>query len=282
MSRELLRGARSHVSLLAQGYITIPSIEATFTRLELYVASANVALQNGAIGQAEDLLKSAVTLFSELPPHAADLESELVRRRCRQTEEQVAEFATRFVALLVVMPGHPELGPFYLLSGFLRVLRAFAWMPGSDVPLRINYAMLCALCALAQDTLPLHIAGVESNDVLYGGDELYRKDLFEMIDEIVSHSLEQLAALKTANADLQSVFTAELFDLTATLADLGEWNAQKGPTPHQQLAVNLFTLAKNGPATAGIAHLRRAFAALRYREAESPFQRFMLTKLSVP
>ncbi len=237
------------------------------------MSSANVALQNGAIGQAEDLLKSAVTLFSELPAHAIDLESELVRRRCRQVEEQIAEFAARFVALLVLMPGHPELGPFYLFSGFVRVLRAFAWLPGSDVPLRIDYAMLCALCALAQDTLPLHIAGVESNDVLYGGDEMYRTDLFAMMDEIIGHSLEQLAALKTANVDLQSVLSAELFDLTVTLSELNQKSAP--------LAVNLLNLAKSASAT-GVPHLRRAFAAMRYREAESPFQRQMLAKLTVP
>ncbi len=38
-------------------YITIPSIESAFLRLDLYIVSANVALQNGAVGQAEDLLK---------------------------------------------------------------------------------------------------------------------------------------------------------------------------------------------------------------------------------
>jgi hypothetical protein len=107
---------------VANLFITIPSIESVFVRLELYLVAANVALQNGAIGQAEDLCKAAVKLFGEsIPPHPTDLDLEVVRSKCREKEEKMLEFILRFASLLVVVPGHPELGPFYLFGGLMKV-----------------------------------------------------------------------------------------------------------------------------------------------------------------
>jgi hypothetical protein len=141
---------------------------------------------------------------------------------------------------------------------------------GSEVPLLIDYAMLQALCALAQEELPIHVPHLESNDVLYGGDEMYMTDLYGMLDECVGHILEQIATLKTTNVDLQSVLGAEFFDLTVALSELNAKSAN--------LAVNVLTLAKQGGVNA---HLTRAFAAMRFREESSPYQRQMLAKLSL-
>lgn len=47
---------------VANLFITIPSIESVFVRLELYLVAANVALQNGAIGQVSVFL-SVSSLF---------------------------------------------------------------------------------------------------------------------------------------------------------------------------------------------------------------------------
>lgn len=259
---------------VAYCYITIPSIEDVFVRLNLYVMSANVALLNGALGQAEDLLKSAVTLFGDsVPPHPENLESEMAKRRCRATEQKMLAFAIPFVALLVVMPGHPELGPFYLLHGFVRVLRAFKWLPASEVPLHIDLSLLRALCALAQDELPVHLPGLESNDVLYGGDDMYRNELHTLLDECVAHLLEQLAALKAAGAEMQSLLTSEFFDVTVSLAELNSKSAN--------LAVNLLSLAKQSVGPEGdVGPLKRAFAALRFRS--TPFHEHMAAKLTVP
>ena len=253
---------------VANLFITIPSIESVFVRLELYLVAANVALQNGAIGQAEDLCKAAVKLFGEgISPHPKDLELEVVRAKCREKEDQMLEFVLRFASLLVVIPGHPELGPFYLFGGLLKVLGAFQWLSGSEVPSRVAMGLLSTLCALAQETLPYHIRNLDSNNVLYGGDPMYLEELYKLIDELVKQVLDQLTLLKTTNPTAQAVLAAEFFDLTVSLANL---NAKSG-----NLAASLFTIAKGIPSD----HLRNAFAALKYRTG--PLHHGLATKLQI-
>jgi hypothetical protein len=255
---------------VANLFITIPSIESVFVRLELYLVAANVALQNGAIGQAEDLCKAAVKLFGEsIPPHPSDLDLEVVRAKCRAKEEQMLEFVLRFASLLVVIPGHPELGPFYLFGGLLKVLSAFQWLPGSEVPCRVAMALLGTLCALAQETLPYHIRNLESNNVLYGGDPMYLEELYKLVDAFVQQILDQLTVLKTTNPASQALLAAEFFDVTVSLANL---NAKSG-----NLVASLFAIAKTSaePPT----YLRSAFAALKFRTG--PLHHALATKLQV-
>lgn len=252
---------------VAYCFITIPSIDSLFVRLDLYLTCGNVALLNGAVGQAEDLFKASVVLFGEIPAHPGSLEMEAVRRRCKETEQKIASFVTRFASILVVIPGHPELGPFYLFGGLVKVLTSFQWMPGSDVPCRLYMSLLSTLCAMAQDEFIYHIPNLDSNDVLYGGDPLYLDELNKQVDELVKQVLDQLTALKSADPELQSELSAEFFDLTVSLADL---NPKSG-----NLAASLFNFAKEHPSN----YLKNAHAALKYREG--PLYQQMLTKLSV-
>lgn len=242
---------------VANLFITIPSIESVFVRLELYLVAANVALQNGAIGQAEDLCKAAVKLFGEsIPPHPADLDLEVVRSKCRDKEQKMLEFVLRFASLLVVVPGHPELGPFYLFGGLMRVLGAFQWLSGSEVPCRVAMGLLNTLAALAQETLPYHIPNLESNNVLYGGDPMYLEELYKLIDELVKQILDQLTVLKTTNPTAQAELAAEFFDLTVSIANLNVKSAN--------LAGSLFTIAKS--AEEKPCELKNALNALKFRQ----------------
>ncbi len=43
------------------------------------------------------------------------------------SEEYLVTFLNSFMALLVVVPGHPEQGPFYLVKGLLKVVSDFPW-----------------------------------------------------------------------------------------------------------------------------------------------------------
>ncbi len=167
------------------------------------------------------------------------------------------------------MPGHPELGPFYLFSGLLKVLGAFQWMNGSEVPCRIAMALLSTLCALAQETLPYHIRNVDSNNVLYGGDPMYLEELYKLVDELVKQVLDQLTALKTTNVASQALLAAEFFDLTVSLTNL---NAKSG-----NLAASLFGIAKSSPEA--LPYLRNAFASLKFHSG--PVHHGLATKLVI-
>lgn len=253
---------------VAYCFITIPSIESVFVRLELYLATSSVALLNGAIGQAEDLAKAAVKLFGEgIPPHPENLDMEVTRRECMAKESKMLEFVLRLASLLVVMPGHPELGPFYLFGGLLHVLSSFQFLSGSEVPARVAIGLISTLCALAQEELPYSIKNLDSNNVLYGGDPMYLSELYKLIDQLLEQVLAQLTLLKTTNPEAQRAIATELFDVTVSLAEL---NPKSG-----NLAASLFALAKDLPSE----HLKAAFSALKYRPG--PLHQAMHKKLAI-
>ena len=247
-------------------FITIPSIESVYSRLDLYLVASNVALLNGAIGQAEDLAKAAVKLFGEIPAFPTDLELAKTRRKCEATEARMLEFVMRFASLLVVIPGHPELGPFYLFGGLLKVLGSFQFLPGSEVPTRVAMGLIATLCALAQEELPYEIKNLDSNNVLYGGDPMYLEELNKLVDQLVERILAQLTALKESNPSAQKTLAAEFFDLTVSIASL---NAKSG-----NLSASLFNIAKESPPTG---HLKAAHNALTYRSG--PLHQAMHKKL---
>lgn len=39
----------------------------------------------------------------------------------------LVNFINSFAGLLVVIPGHPEHGPFYLVKGLIQVISAYPW-----------------------------------------------------------------------------------------------------------------------------------------------------------
>lgn len=165
------------------------------------------------------------------------------------------DFVLRLASLLVVVPGHPELGPFYLFGGLMRVLSSFQWLSGSAVPGRVALSLLSTLSALAQETLPYHIPNLESNNVLYGGDPMYLEELNKLVDELVKQLLDQLTLLKTTNPAVQAQLAAEFFDLTVSIANLNVKSAN--------LAGSLFALAK--AAEEQPIELKNALEALKFR-----------------
>ena len=97
--------------------------------------------------------------WTDLKPHEAD--------------EAAVAFARRCASLLVVLPGHPEKGPLYITRGLVRVMETFPWSPQSDAPVRAYLALVHLSAALAQRSLPYHVPGLQSNDVLYAGEPAY-------------------------------------------------------------------------------------------------------------
>jgi hypothetical protein len=90
------------------------------------------------------------------------------------TEELLVNFVSNFTSFLIVMPGSPDLGPFYLIKGLLKVLAEYPWYSidnhilrlkffvrdkDSTARPRLNMIMLVAFSAFAQNRLPYHVAG---------------------------------------------------------------------------------------------------------------------------
>jgi len=216
---------------IAYSFITIPALEDEIPRLWLYLLSAQVALLNLSLPQADSLLKAAITLIPEVPPSVED------GIKMVSTEPQLVEFLKAFISSLVVVPGHPEQGAFYLVKGLIKVIRDYPWAKGSTARGVLYCQLLSMFSAYAQVKLPHHIAGVESNDTLFGGTEDYMDELNKIINTIISEILEELASFKEQEMVAQSAtLSLELFNYTIAFSELNKKCAI--------LAANLFGLCK--------------------------------------
>jgi len=178
---------------LAYCHITIPSLDDIFTRLRLLLECGKVALMNQMSVQAEAFLRAAISLLSLVPP---TIESQ---GKKVSSEDELVSFLQHFSSALLLFPGHPEHGPFYLVRGFLNSLENFEpWKQQDNVlpsqgKIRVYMSVLALFCTYAQPTFPYHIDRVESNDSLYGGDSSYMAQVTLFIDTL----MEQLVAMLT-------------------------------------------------------------------------------------
>merc|ERR1712216_912602 len=117
-------------------------------------------------------------------------------------EDAICNFFNSFSSALVVVPGHPEKGPFYLVIGLLNVVNEYPWSEGSPAKVRVYLNMLSLLVAHRAPKLPYHIAKMESNDVLYAKDDEYCQDLQALIDKLVEAILGELVAIKSCTLAL--------------------------------------------------------------------------------
>eukprot|EP01105_Mastigella_eilhardi_P026498 TRINITY_DN7716_c0_g1_i1.p1 TRINITY_DN7716_c0_g1~~TRINITY_DN7716_c0_g1_i1.p1 ORF type:complete len:948 (-),score=305.61 TRINITY_DN7716_c0_g1_i1:43-2886(-) len=176
-------------------YITIPSMDNVFSRLNVSLLSAEVALLNQSIPQADSFLRAAVTLILEVPTLAgAD----------KETEEQLAGFFANLCGFLVVAPGHPDLGCLHLVQGLATVVQKYPWMTASAAKASVLVSLLSLLGAASQQKFPYHVDKVESNDVLYRQDADYEEGLTKLFGDVTSMLLDHLNTL-TKQPDAQQV-----------------------------------------------------------------------------
>jgi hypothetical protein len=89
-----------------------------------------------------------------------------------------------------VQPYHTEKGPLYITRGLVRVMETFPWSPQSDAPVQAYLALVHLSAALAQRTLPYHVPGLQSNDVLYAGEPAYGEEVLELTHELVQKATD--------------------------------------------------------------------------------------------
>jgi len=176
---------------LAYCHITIPSLDDVFTRLQLLLQSGEVALVNGMITQGEAFLKAAISLIPEVPATSTDKTKVTI-----SNEQQLASFILNFASFILLFPGHPSKGPFYLVKGLLNGVSSYEPWKKPGVPkTQVFLGMLQLFCTYYQRNFPYHIQRVESNDSLYGGDEKYMRAVHSFIDQLITNILQQLEAI---------------------------------------------------------------------------------------
>ena len=125
----------------------------------------------------------------------------------RSTEPTLVELLSEFASLLLVVPGDPEQGPFYLVKGLLKAVSDYPWAKGTTAKIRIYLNMLSLLSAYAQPKFKYHVQSgnkckisthdyaVDSNDKLYSGDPDYIAELQAILNKILDDVLQEISSL---------------------------------------------------------------------------------------
>lgn len=100
---------------IAYCHITIPSVRSELRRLELMLHCAHVALQCQCLPQTDTLLKAAISLLPKVPAHETHPDS---GQKIPSTDRLV-EFIKELLSFLVLVPGHPHHGPFYIVTMYI-------------------------------------------------------------------------------------------------------------------------------------------------------------------
>jgi len=188
---------------LAYCHITIPSIRSVSRKLELLLHCANCALLNQCLPQTDTFLKAAITLIPEMPPN------EEVDGKRVHTETRLAAYLSSLLSTLVLVPGHPDHGPFYIVQGLLNAVPKYPWQAHTGAQTRVYINMLALLATYAQKKFPYSLPHVESNDVLYCSAPGYAFDLAQQTSRCVEEILKQLTALGETAATNSSAKTAQ-------------------------------------------------------------------------
>ncbi|KAL3663235.1 hypothetical protein V7S43_011644 [Phytophthora oleae] len=231
-------------SCLAFAHITIPSIEATLEKLQLLVSAANVALVTNCIPQMDALVKAAVVLLADLDPStirsAIRSEGSAYHSASRATVglfgaagitsssaaiDQVVRVIAQLMSVLVYAPSLNDDDAFYFVTALRKaVLERMVWtsQSSSSNSLRLEAGvarvrvllMLIQLYALwGQRSLPGRLNGVDSNDVLYGGDDAFFNEVQTRFSSTVAElvrEIEALGAETEANATAERVVAAQM------------------------------------------------------------------------
>eukprot|EP00771_Trimastix_marina_P000770 gnl/Trimastix_PCT/1801.p1 GENE.gnl/Trimastix_PCT/1801~~gnl/Trimastix_PCT/1801.p1 ORF type:complete len:950 (+),score=380.64 gnl/Trimastix_PCT/1801:47-2896(+) len=218
---------------LAYCQVTIPSIEGVPERLRAFLLSGQVALCNNMLAQADTFLRIAISLVGEVPPVRE------VRHEAQETETWLRTFLCQFASTLVLVPGHPQHGPFYLIRGLVNAVMEYTWDETRATKGHVYVAFVSLLAALSQRRIPYRIAGVDSNDELYQREAAYLQELNRTVVGLVGQALKELQRLNTAaqpeSVAEQARLALALYDALMALAELNPQSAE--------LAFKLVTLA---------------------------------------
>ena len=166
-------------SCMAFCHITIPSIGDVLRKLKLTVHCAQVALNCQLLPQTDTLLRATAKLIPLVPLFTIDPNT---GRKSSNSEELFTNLRV-LLSFIIIVPGNPEFGPFYIVNMLLRELPRYEWPAGSPYRVKVFMEILTVLCSYAQETLPYHVPGVESNDTLYAGDSDYSAELHTRVQQ---------------------------------------------------------------------------------------------------
>ena len=123
----------------------------------------------------------------------------------QSTPALLADYVGHFVSTLLLMPGHPKKGPFYLMEELLRALEEWPLWAKDKVTVEKATAYLSIFkifCTFSQRKFPYSIKGLSSNDDLYGRNGQYLEHCIKIVNRFGKHIHRQLNELKSSQRQL--------------------------------------------------------------------------------
>ena len=96
---------------IAYAQITIPSLKNQYHQLKLILWTAQVAMMNNLISEADSLVKNAITVFSKI------VQNERIENK---DTELLKNFVSNLISFLIIVPSNPE-SPFQLITGLMNI-----------------------------------------------------------------------------------------------------------------------------------------------------------------
>lgn len=212
-------------------FITIPSIDSHITKLQLYLLTAQVAVFNQCLGQANACIKAALNLVLDLP---STIDYGLKEK---STEPFLSEYICNMLSTLIVIPDNTNQGIMYLTRALVNTLNHSSKEQNAAVVTSLFLNVLDMLSTCARPTYPYHVKRVDSNDVFYGSDPKFIDELDKMgsvvVDEIFNY-LKFFGANNHCNKQARLAFDLFVRVILHTDTENAEMTA---------LALNLWNLA---------------------------------------
>lgn len=161
---------------ISYAHITIPSIEDSIQQFKLYLLGCQVALVNNLIGEAESMIKTAISMIPDLA------EDDQINK--------VEDSLHTLIGQLVLLPDNPGSTSGFLLPahGLVNALTALN-KKYEKLKLRLFISILWYLSSQAQSKLPYKILRVDSNDKLMSGNASFKEEQQTMIAVIIEELL---------------------------------------------------------------------------------------------
>ena len=243
-------------SCLAYSFTTIPSIEDPITKLQLYAHSAEMALANAALSQLDSFLKAGMQLLSHLPTRrpadagdnaataaaAGPESSQAASPAAPSYDSFFVSYCDKLLSILLFVPDHPDHEPLYLLKGLANVIAGHEF-EDPDMRFMVQLDLMSFLSMASQPQYPpmMQHAGIDSNDVLYGGDEheSFVQDIQSLMQETMQqHLLPHIAQVQVE--ERKAELCLQLFSRLLLYSDLSR---------SHKLAVRLWSLMGKYAAT---------------------------------
>ncbi|KAI9917927.1 hypothetical protein PsorP6_013056 [Peronosclerospora sorghi] len=175
-------------SCLAFAHITLPSLEAPRRKLQLLIVAANVALVTNCIPHIDALLKAAIGLVAEL-----DLSDKGIPL------DHVVHLIAYVVNVVMYAPSFHANDAFYYVHALEKAtLERIVWPSSLDAQvarIQVVLSLLQVYVLWGQPSLPLRGASIDSNHLLYGGDEAFETQVQLRFNAMMTQGIQAIEAL---------------------------------------------------------------------------------------